>query len=179
MSNTNRRRSRTLRLTLAAVALLGIGAAITAAAWQDDVFVDVAVSSSSMNLQGQVTIDGIPSGWQESDGSGVNLKIDLPNLTPGDSHDVTIALRNQGTTPAYVTYDDSNLVPGDALGDCEFGLSGDDIAFDVVPAGGTPVQGTLTLTADPDSNWDYDLCQGKTFATGYLVYHATSDAPTP
>ena len=97
MSSTNRRRSRTLRLVLAAVALLGIGAAITSAAWEDVVYVDVDIASGSMNLQGQVTKDGVASGWQESNDAGaIDLAVSMPDLTPGDTHEFVIELQNLG-----------------------------------------------------------------------------------
>lgn len=171
MSSTNRRRSRTLRLVLAAVALLGIGAAITSAAWEDVVYVDVDIASGSMNLQGQVTKDGSASGWLESDDAGaIELAVSMPDLTPGDSHEFVIELRNQGTMTANVTFDDTNLVLGDP-GDCPLGLSGDTIPAAFSIAAGGNVSWTLNFEADP--GWD-DACQGQMFVDGYVAFNATT-----
>lgn len=174
MSSTNRRRSRTLRLVLAAVALLGIGAAITSAAWEDVVYVDVDVASGTMNLQGQVTKDGVASGWQESDDAGnIQLAVSMTDLTPGDTHEFVVELQNQGTMTAYVTLDGSNLILGDP-GDCPINATGDAIPGDFTIAGGGSVSWTLNFEADP--GWDDD-CQGQMFVDGYVAFNATTNAP--
>ncbi len=173
MSNTTRRRSRTLRLVLAAVALLGIGAAITAAAWQDDVFVDVDINSGDLDLVGQVTIDdNPPSDWEQSDTVGnIQLEIILDDIGPGDEHTVTVALRNDGTADAHVTFDASN-VTGTAPGTCGFEDPDGDLPGDTDIAGGATVSWTFTLTAQ---DWGPE-CQNQTFIEGYVIFHATTDA---
>jgi hypothetical protein len=174
MSSTNRRRSRTLRLVLAAVALLGIGAAITSAAWEDVVYVDVDIASGSMNLQGQVTKDGVAGGWQESNDAGdIDLAVSMPDLTPGDTHEFVIELQNLGTMTAYVTFDDTNLTLG-TPGDCALNLGGDAIpaAFSIAVGGSV----SWTLSFEAASDWD-DACQGQMFVDGYVAFNATTDAP--
>ncbi len=174
MSNTTRRRSRTLRLVLAAVALLGIGAAITAAAWEDAVFVDVDIATGSMDLEGQVTTDGAASGWLQSDDeNNIALGIDLSQLTPGDNHEVVLELQNNGSMTAYVTFDGTNLVLGD-LGACPITLGGDAIPADFQILANDDIAWTLTF--ETPSDWDDD-CQGQSLVSGYVSFQATTDAP--
>lgn len=180
MSETTRRRSRTMRLLLVAVALLGIGATITAAAWQDDVYVELDVATGSMDLEGQVITDGAASGWLDSDDeNSIELAVVLNPLTPGDEHEVNVALRNNGTMTAYVTLDGSGLtLDPSALGDCALDGTGSDAipgAFSI-PANGGEVDWTLQVAAPAD--WG-DECQGIQLVSGSVVFHATTDAPTP
>ncbi len=53
MDKSEGRKRPTLRLVLAGIAVLGIGAAITTAAWTDDVFFSATATASSFDLQGQ------------------------------------------------------------------------------------------------------------------------------
>lgn len=175
MSDTPRRRSRNLRLVLAAVALLGIGATITAAAWQDSVHVDVDLASGSMDIQGTVTTDGVVSGpYQSDDEDNIELAISLTQLTPGDTHEVVLELENLGSMTAYVSLDGTNLNLEPALGDCPVSLTGDAIPDSFEIAASDSQSWTLNFTAD--ANWDDD-CQGKALISGYVSFNATTDAP--
>lgn len=175
MSETTRRRSRTMRLLLVAVALLGIGATITAAAWQDDVYVELDVATGSMDLEGQVTVDGDDSGWQQSDDEdNIELAIVLDELTPNENHEVEVELQNNGSMTAYVTFDGSGIEELNLT--CAIDGDGSDAipaAFSI-PANGN-VGWTLTFTT---GDWD-DECQGVQLVSGHVAFHATTDAPTP
>lgn len=103
----NRRRSARLRLMLAAVALLGIGAAITAAAWEDRVHFEINANAADFNLQGRVaTIEGIWGEWLESnDGGAIELTVAFSDMAPNDSRTFWLQVRNSGDLDAFITGD--------------------------------------------------------------------------
>ena len=138
------------------------------------VYVDVEVASGSMDLEGQVTQDGVGSGWLQSDNSNsVELAVDLTDLTPGDSHDVTVELRNNGGMTAYVTVDASQITPGSVPGTCPLALTGD-LPTDTTIPGNGDVSWTFNLSAP--ANWGTE-CQNVTFVSGVVAFQATTDAP--
>jgi predicted ribosomally synthesized peptide with SipW-like signal peptide len=66
------RRARRVKVGLAALAVLGVGAALTSAAWTDVVFFDADVTTGNFNLEGAIPADQtapvVPAtGWLESD----------------------------------------------------------------------------------------------------------------
>lgn len=179
MSNTTRRRSRTLRLVLAAVALLGIGAAITAAAWNDVVHVAVDVDSGNLNLQGRVTTPSGTYGWSESDDSNnIQLPVVLQDLSPGESREVVLELRNVGSATAYVNVDLANLIPGALLATCPVDVQGDTVPTDFVVPGGDNISWTLDFVANDAGagTWGNE-CQDQQLLSGYVSFQATTDAP--
>ncbi len=107
METNTKKRSRAgtfVKLAVASLAVLGIGGAITAAAWQDHVYFGAAATAGTFNLQGSVT--GAPHSWQE--GNADYAKIQLPasfleNLRPNDIRTTTVFVRNVGTVGADLT----------------------------------------------------------------------------
>lgn len=90
-------RKRKIRALLAGGLVLGVGAAITLAAWTDNVFgnSDFATGDDSWNIQASFSSTATPS-WVESDVSpGEPFGFPAPrlNLTPGDTVYAPIALR--------------------------------------------------------------------------------------
>ena len=68
------RRARRVKIGLAGLAVLGVGAALTSAVWTDVVFFDAEVTTGNFNLQGALPADPLvpvapPDGaaWEESD----------------------------------------------------------------------------------------------------------------
>lgn len=100
------RRGAILRASIAAVAVLGIGGAITTAAWTDQVTFAGNVQTARFDLRGAV-----------QGGAWYNGPIDLgdtfKNLQPGDVTK-TIALKNNSTVKAYL--EDSVLEVAPELG---------------------------------------------------------------
>ncbi|WP_084077779.1 hypothetical protein [Demequina sp. NBRC 110057] len=117
MTNKDARRTRRDRakLILAGVAVAGIGAAVTTAAWTDDVWFSAEASAADFDLQGRVagtndwldlgvdasveddaddTVIAIPATSWLSGGAPV----DLTSLVPGDTATVTLELCNAGST---------------------------------------------------------------------------------
>lgn len=172
MSNPTRRRSRNLRLVLASLALLGIGAAVTAAAWEDIVYVDVDVSSGSMDLEGSV--DGGTTWLQSEDENNITLAFELTGLTPGDERSAEFQLRNSGDMTAYLTVNGTGTLTLDLPTECPLTVDAD--AFPTEVPGEATVSWTVDVTVP--TNWPDD-CQDVEFATGYVAINATTDVPTP
>ncbi|MGV9192874.1 hypothetical protein ACQ143_00805 [Microbacterium sp. MC2] len=86
---------------LAALAIGGIGAAATSAAWTDNVFFSAGAEAATFNLQG--SIDG--KSWTE----GVEeAKIEIPaselaNLLPGETRTIKLHVKNDSTVGAALT----------------------------------------------------------------------------
>src|SRR4051794_30064681 len=159
MSDTTPRSRRdALRLALAAVAVLGIGAAITTAVWTDNVFFSATSTASSYDLQGRA---GTTGAWLDvgipgdSDTTPITLtSTQLSALSPSMSFDVPFQLCNLGSTGGTIT-----AVSAPVLGGPLFaapGVGGTVTATVTAPLVGaatpsdptcaTPVTGTLHVT---------------------------------
>jgi hypothetical protein len=97
-----KRRRKIAKFALAGVAVLGVGAALTSAAWTDDVFFAADATSGTFDLQG--SLDG--TNWFDvanvDDTSGTPIPIPaaaFENLAPGDVRVVTLHLQNAGSVP--------------------------------------------------------------------------------
>lgn len=102
-------RKRKVRALLAGGLVLGVGAAITLAAWTDNVFgnSDFATGAAGWNIQASFSTTATPN-WVESDaspGTPFGFPVARLNLTPGDTVYAPIALRlqNAQTLDAAVT----------------------------------------------------------------------------
>ena len=141
------RRNKALRIGAGALAILGIGGAITTAAWTDQVWFRADADAASFNLQGSLTETGP---WNEYDTEGGALEIPLDasqfgELLPGDAPlTTTVYVKNDSSVPVELT------ATGSTAGDLFAGegatttitQSIEDPTLD--PAGVTPV--TITLT---------------------------------
>ncbi len=117
MNTTPARRRATLKLVLAGVAIVGVGAAITTAAWTDDVFFGATATASSFDLQGAAASTGP---WSDVGvpGDEAVITIDaagLDELSPSTTIDVPFYLCNIGTTAGTVTAVSTPAI-GDPLG---------------------------------------------------------------
>lgn len=96
------RRPLIIRLVLAAVAVLGIGAALTSAAWTDNVFFGADASAGSFNLQGSADSKTFDEHDSE-DKAAVILPTDaFEGLSPGKKVTTSIWVRNAGTVDAVL-----------------------------------------------------------------------------
>lgn len=176
-----RRRSRMLRLTLAAIALLGIGAAITAAAWTDDVYFEANLASGSLDLQGRVSSDGgnTWSSWRQSDDpSDITLSVNFNALNPGDERTMSVEVRNQGTATALITGELDWLGGAYETGDCAIAV--DLVPFpteDIIIGGGGASTGVYNFVFTVPTTWPND-CE-NTSDTFVLHVTGTTDLPTP
>ncbi|GGC72581.1 hypothetical protein IEU95_14910 [Hoyosella rhizosphaerae] len=149
-------RKRKIRAILAGGVVLGVGAAVTLAAWNDSVFVQGDFAVGDFNIQGNVH-DG--TGWQEYDTAGtagtMQFVIAPDNLAPGDTVYAPVSLRVDPTANSYDA--DIELRGG------EWGLASDDLATALtytVYTGVTPANCTLqnttggTALVGPDATLD-------------------------
>lgn len=96
--NKKRRAGAILRTGVAALAILGIGGALTTAAWIDNVEFVAPVTAGSLALQGRIGTTG----------EFEDLSIDIPDsyfsdLAPSETaRSITVQVRNSGTLPATV-----------------------------------------------------------------------------
>ena len=103
------RRARRVKVGLAALAVLGVGAAMTSAAWTDVVFFDADVTTGNFNLQGAIPLDQdapVPDGatWLESDDeTAIELHFD----------EIAIAADESVTLTGYVRNDPASTWTGD------------------------------------------------------------------
>lgn len=103
-SDKDRRKRRPIAaFLLATLAVGGIGAAVTSAAWTDNVFFSAPAAAATFNLQG--SLDGTT--WTESSSSdSIELVISadtFADLLPGESRTVDLWVRNQSTVDAALT----------------------------------------------------------------------------
>ena len=87
------------KFALAGVAVLGVGAALTSAAWTDNVWFGAAASAGSVDLVGS-TDRG--NNWHQGNDSGASIPVDptaFANMAPLESRVVTLSLRNNGSVP--------------------------------------------------------------------------------
>lgn len=109
----SRKTSTIIRLALAGVALVGIGAAATSAAWTAQTTLTAGARAASIELYGALAVDGTcPTGsgspYVEADTSAAAVTITLASgefaaLLPGQERSVAICLRNGGDLPLTVS----------------------------------------------------------------------------
>lgn len=107
-------RSRKLRAVLAGGLVLGVGAAVTLAAWNDSEFATGEFQAGSFNLQGSTT-DGT-SGFADHDTAGAAAVVfdvgDYGNVTPGDVLYEPFWLRLAANTTSTATLSLSGITAG-------------------------------------------------------------------
>lgn len=113
MARTKRRKSTTVRLAVASIAVLGIGAAITTAAWTDQAWFTTSASSAEIELYGALAdndgncpaaSDGVYKPADDLSGAvAVTLGAGaFDDLVPGQTKSVDICLWNGSTVPLSV-----------------------------------------------------------------------------
>lgn len=119
------RRARRIKIGLAGLAVLGVGAALTSAAWTDVVFFDADVTTGNFNLQGAVPLDQAapaapPDGaaWLESDNPAA-IELDLGPIQFAASETVVVTgyVRNDPASTwtadlTAITVDSASLPAG-------------------------------------------------------------------
>ncbi|MEU1973292.1 hypothetical protein ABZ477_16690 [Microbacterium sp. NPDC019599] len=88
---------------LALLAVGGIGAAATSAAWTDNVFFSAQAQAATFDLQG--SLDGTT--WKQSDNKGaIELVVpaaQLANMLPGETRTINLYVKNLGSVSAALT----------------------------------------------------------------------------
>jgi predicted ribosomally synthesized peptide with SipW-like signal peptide len=117
------RRARRVKVGLAALAVLGVGAALTSAAWTDVVFFDADVTTGNFNLQGAIPADQaapspVGATWLESDDeTAIELHFDEIQIAADDSVTLTGYVRNDPASTwtadlTSITVDETALPAG-------------------------------------------------------------------
>lgn len=136
---------------LAALAIGGIGAAATSAAWTDNVFFSAQSQAATFNLQG--SLDG--TSWVESDNNG-SIQLVVPasqfaNLLPGDTRSVTLHVQNLGSVNAALTSSVAYAAGSTFTTNPAPAVSG--LAATLTPAGGAAASDAFTLTVTTPADW--------------------------
>jgi hypothetical protein len=100
-STTPSRRRKITKFGLAAVAVLGVGAALTSAAWSDNVWFGGTANAAKFELSGSV--DNID--WVADSTSSVSIQLPADTLKaigPNVSDEVVVYVRNDGDIPVYL-----------------------------------------------------------------------------
>lgn len=166
-----RNRSVVVRLALAAIALFGIGATITMAAWQDTVVFEADATAGTFSLEGRV---------DTGDWAAGPLAIDLDGLIPGDSRVFRVQVRNSGTVSGDVSAPAGSW-DGDANGIATCDESEEGISVSISPnhrvgvlaPGASSTHFTVRVTTG--DNWS-EACQGAT-GTYVVEFVGTTDLP--
>jgi hypothetical protein len=154
-----RQNKRRLKVGLAALAVLGIGAAATSALWSDDVWFRAGVETGVFNLQGSTAAGATPptTGWVEGEAQGnADLVFTTADISPGTPAVFHGWVRNDPDS----TYD-ANLIDAPVVvesGDAALtALLTETVTYDTGGtdpddlAPGDAVGFTLTVTLDPDA----------------------------
>ncbi len=110
---TSDRRRKVTKFALAGVAVLGVGAALTSAAWSDNVFFGGSTDAADFELQGWDPTPGT-GGWKDADeGEAIALPATAFNeLAPGIGDSYEFRVRNGGDIPIYLNEDPIVTVTG-------------------------------------------------------------------
>jgi len=186
---------RKVRALLAGGLVLGVGAAITLAAWTDQEWAEGIFSTGSFNIQSSA--DGVSFDDHEAEGDAVTLSFDLTgadNMAPEDVVAAPFVLRlNEETTyDAEVELNNATLGPDananadnltygivqvDDAAACTPDATGTEIAASNTPLGtvGTTNEFTLTAGAGDQAGSPVTLCFQVTAGEG-LDEGATTEA---
>jgi len=123
MTQAARQRKRKFQAVLAGGLVLGIGAAVTLAAWNDSEFAEGIFTTGEFNLEGST--DGPEEGFAEhpTEAEAAELEFEADNLVPGETVYAPFHLRLDaattvdGSIPATVTADSQGGVSLTSEGD--------------------------------------------------------------
>jgi hypothetical protein len=139
---------------LAALAVGGIGAAITSAAWTDNAFFSAPAAAATFSLQG--SLDG--KTWNESNNpDSIQLVIpaeEFANLLPGQTRTVDLWVRNQGSVSAALTSSVAVSSTSTFVQNPSTSVSG--LAAILTPSNGTGASDQFELTITTPADWSSD-----------------------
>ncbi len=166
---TERRDRKTyLRFGLAAVAVLGIGAAVTSASWTDQAWFTGSAGAAQVELQ--ASSDG--TSWVDADtvGDGVAVAIDeaaFARMNQGERRQVTLHLKNSGSVDLSLGGQAEVSATGSLFEGSDPASATVSVPADVLLSPAETTTATLTITTPED--WDPSY-QG---ATGALTVSFT------
>ncbi|MGW6264285.1 SipW-dependent-type signal peptide-containing protein [Cellulosimicrobium funkei] len=151
---TERRdRKTSLRFGLAAVAVLGIGAAVTSASWTDQAWFTGSAGAAQVELQ--ASTDG--TSWVDADtvGDGVAVAIDeaaFARMNQGETRQVTLHLKNSGSVDLSLGGQAEVSATGSLFEGSDPASATVSVPDDVLLSPAETTTATLTITTPED--WD-------------------------
>lgn len=164
-------RRRKIQAILAGGTVLGIGAAVTLANWNDSVFAEGFFQSGAFNVEG--SLDGDSYSEHDAAENAAQLAFDAGALNPGGTVSAPLWIRaDAATTVAGVIGSGGITVDADggnteALSYSIYALDADATCSD--SPDGTPVATGSTLDSSPDLTSDLTLNTGSGEAAGTAV----------
>jgi hypothetical protein len=170
------RRRKITKFALAGVAVLGVGAALTSAAWSDNVWFGGATEAGNADLVGSDD----NSSWEEGSSRGARIVIDsFADVRPGVGVTQTVYVLNQGDADLALSIETETNGPmfaeaivGDSASAATLTATLIDSADEVLESGET-AEILVTVTGSP--LWTNNF-QGR---TGEAIIHVqgTTDLP--
>ena len=150
--NRKGKRRPVIAIVLATLAIGGIGAAATSAAWTDNVFFSASAQAATFNLVG--SLDG-STNWVESDNQS-SIALTIPsstfaNMLPGQTRTATVYVKNTGTTNASLVVSTA-WASGSTFADAPT-VTASAASSTLTAASGVTPQTAITVTVTAPSNW--------------------------
>ncbi|SIT76448.1 hypothetical protein [Microbacterium sp. RU33B] len=143
-----------IAFALATLAVGGVGAALTSAAWTDNVFFSASADAATFDLQG--SLDG--TDWKQSDNKE-KIELVVPatafaKLLPGETRTVTLYVKNLGNVSAKLASSVEWSSATNFVVKPEAAVS--DLATTLTPATTKGDSDAFTLTVKAPSDWKPD-----------------------
>ncbi|MBH0097946.1 hypothetical protein I6E68_02195 [Salinibacterium sp. NSLL150] len=184
----SRKTSTIIRLALASVALVGIGAAATSAAWTAQTTLSASAKAASIELYGALAVNGTcptaqGSPYVEADTSAGAVAITLASgefsaLVPNQQRTVAICVRNGGDLPLNVSLNplavsSNSIFGGSAPATIEVRTSAAAFTSTVLAANATL---PLNVVVTTPTSWPTSY-QGLSSGAVELVFSGSTDVP--
>src|SRR4051794_27317821 len=98
-----RKLNKIIPIALAGVAVVGVGAALTSAAWTDNVAFGATTASQTFDLQSSVDAGTTWNDVAGDDATVTFTNAQLAKLSPGDTVTLPFTLKNAGTATAQIS----------------------------------------------------------------------------
>jgi hypothetical protein len=172
---TSGRRRKITKFALAGVAVLGVGAALTSAAWSDNVFFGGTSSAGDFELEGY---DPTTGSWLPADTAGARIVLPagiLDEVGPGISDSYELRVRNNGDLPIQletpvVTSQTGALFSGAEPAEITFGTYSDDVLEN------NGDEATINVIVTGLTTWTGTEYQG---ASGNMIVQIQGSSVTP
>ncbi|MGH3654721.1 SipW-dependent-type signal peptide-containing protein [Glutamicibacter sp.] len=185
MATASSQKSRKIKALLAGGLVLGVGTAVTLAAWTDQEWATGTFSAGSFDVEGSTDGTAWASHATSGEAAALAFEVDANNLTPGDKVAEAFALR----TAAGTTYDATvDLIAATSAGDNATNLSYEiftvpaigDCTADATADSGASVIGTGTsFSPGAPSATEFTLAAGTDAVAGtstVLCFQVTAGA---
>ena len=162
-SDAPSKRRKVTKFALAGIAVFGVTAAATSAAWSDNVFFGAQAAAAKFELQGYNPAN---AQWFDADDFGARIVLPadvLDDVGPGIGDSFTLYVRNNGDLPIFL-----NAIPTPTLSGSLFGgldpavVSFSGFSDPILENIGDQASFVVTVTGDVDwDNTDYQTLTGS------------------